>query len=90
MVHPISRSASGRRYPRAEKLHRKRCRSIIFPTRRPRQHRPLCARCAVAVGPKNAGYCHRWDFTSEAARIRALLDRYGETCIDRSSEPEEA
>ena len=52
--------------------------------------RALCCGAECAVGPKNTGYCHRWDFTSEAARIRALLDRHGEmpTCMDRSSEPE--
>jgi len=54
-----------------------------------------CARCACgaecAVGSKNTGYCHRWDFTSEAARIRALLDQHGmmPMRMDRSSEPEE-
>ena len=54
--------------------------------------RALCCGAECAVGPKNTGYCHRWDFTSEAARIRALLDQHGEmpTCMDRSSEPEEA
>ena len=53
--------------------------------------RALCCGGKCAVGP-NTGYCHRWDFTCEAARIRALLDQYGEmpTCMDRSSEPEEA
>ena len=54
--------------------------------------RALCAAAENApVGP-NTGYCHRWDFTSEAARIRALLDQHGEmpTCMDRASEPEEA
>jgi hypothetical protein len=53
--------------------------------------RALCCGGKCAVGP-NTGYCHRWDFTSEAARIRALLDQHGEmpTCMDRSSEPEEA
>ena len=53
--------------------------------------RALCCGGKCAVGP-NTGYCHRWDFTSEAARIRALLDRHGEmpTCMDRSTEPEEA
>ena len=40
--------------------------------------RALCCGAECAVGPKNTGYCHRWDFTSEAARIRALLDRHGE------------
>ena len=53
--------------------------------------RALCCgeKCAVGL---NTGYCHRWDFTSEAARIRALLDQYGKmpTRMDRSSEPEEA
>ena len=39
--------------------------------------RALCCGAECAVGPKNTGYCHRWDFTSEAARIRALLDRHG-------------
>ena len=54
--------------------------------------RALCCGAECAAGPKNTGYCHRWDFTSEAARIRALLDRHGKmpTCMDRSSEPEEA
>ena len=54
--------------------------------------RALCCGAECAAGPKNTGYCHRWDFTSEAARIRALLDRHAEmlTCMDRSSEPEEA
>src|SRR4029077_11439929 len=54
--------------------------------------RALCCGAECAVGPKNTGYCHRWDFSSEAARIRALLDRHGEvpTCMGRSSEPEEA
>jgi hypothetical protein len=54
--------------------------------------RALCCGGECAVGPKNTGHCHRWDFTSEAARIRALLDQHGEkpTCMDRSSEPEEA
>src|SRR4029077_8053216 len=53
--------------------------------------RALCCGGKCAVGP-NTGYCHRSDFTCEAARIRALLDQYGEmpTCMDRSSEPEEA
>jgi len=53
--------------------------------------RALCCGRKCAVGP-NTGYCHRWDFTSEAARIRALLDQHGEmpTCMDRASEPEEA
>jgi hypothetical protein len=53
--------------------------------------RALCCGGKCAVGP-NTGYCHRWDFTSEAARIRALLDQHGEmpTCMDRASEPEEA
>ena len=37
--------------------------------------RALCCGAECAVGPKNTGYCHRWDFTSEAARIRALLLR---------------
>ena len=47
----------------------------------------VCGKCAVGL---NTGYCHRWDFTSEAARIRALLDQYGmPTRMDRSSEPEE-
>jgi hypothetical protein len=50
--------------------------------------RGLCCGAECAVGPKNTGYCHRWDFTSEAARIRALLDRHGEmpTRMDRSSD----
>jgi len=51
--------------------------------------RALCCggKCAVGL---NTGYCHRWDFTSEVARIRALLDQYGmPTRMDRSSEPEE-
>src|SRR6478672_6214171 len=50
--------------------------------------RALCCGRKCAVGP-NTGYCHRWDFTSEAARIRALLDQHGEmpTCMDRASEP---
>ena len=54
--------------------------------------RALCCGEKCAVGPNNTGYCHRWDFTSEAARIRELLDRHREmpTCMDRSSEPEEA
>jgi hypothetical protein len=52
--------------------------------------RALCFGAECAVGPKSTGYCHRWDFASEAVRIRAMLDRYGKTCIDRSSEPEEA
>jgi hypothetical protein len=46
--------------------------------------RALCCGAECAVGSKNAGYCHRWDFASEAARIRALLDRYGEQAELRS------
>jgi hypothetical protein len=53
--------------------------------------RALCCGGECAAG-LNTGYCHRSDFTSEAARIRTLLDQRGEmpTCMDRSSEPEEA
>jgi hypothetical protein len=32
---------------------------------------------ALCCGPKckpNTGYCHRWDFTTERTRVRALLD----------------
>jgi hypothetical protein len=32
---------------------------------------------ALCCGPKctpNTGYCHRWDFTTELTRVRALLD----------------
>ena len=53
--------------------------------------RALCCGVECAVGSKNTGCFHRWDFTSEAARIRALLDQHGmmPTRMDRSSEPEE-
>src|SRR5258705_1299962 len=39
--------------------------------------RALCCGVECAVGSKNTGCFHRWDFTSEAARIRALLDQHG-------------
>jgi hypothetical protein len=34
----------------------------------------LCCGEKCAVGP-NTGKCHRWDFDSEVARVRALLTR---------------
>jgi hypothetical protein len=33
----------------------------------------LCCGPKCKVGP-NTGYCHRWDFTTELTRVRALLD----------------
>ena len=36
--------------------------------------RALCCGAECAVGPKNTGYCHRWDFTSEAgASVRCSI-----------------
>jgi hypothetical protein len=42
---------------------------------RPTDDQILTALCCgpKCVGP-NTGYCHRWDFTTELTRIRALLD----------------
>jgi hypothetical protein len=42
---------------------------------RPTDDQILTALCCgpKCVGP-NTGYCHRWDFTTELKRIRALLD----------------
>jgi hypothetical protein len=39
--------------------------------------RALCCNGKCTVGP-NTGYCHRWDFLQETARIRALLNRIAE------------
>ena len=33
----------------------------------------LCCGSKCKVGP-NTGYCHRWDFSTELMRLRALLD----------------
>ena len=35
--------------------------------------RALCCGDKCAVGP-NTGKCHRWDFETEVARVRALLE----------------
>ena len=44
--------------------------------------RALCCGGKCAVGP-NTGLCHQWDFTNEAARIRALLERVAsEMCLE--------
>ena len=45
----------------------------------------LCCGERCAAG---SGHCHRLDFASEAARIRALLDRMEELAHGRAAEKE--
>jgi hypothetical protein len=47
----------------------------------------LCCGPKCKVGP-NTGYCHRWDFTTELTRVRALLDNMEEAlCQNINSHP---
>ena len=41
----------------------------------------LCCGPKCKVGP-NTGYCHRWDFTTELTRVRALLDNMENTMTE--------
>ncbi len=42
--------------------------------------RMLCCGGKCRVGP-NTGKCYRWDYTSEAKRVRELIDRCEEVAI---------
>jgi len=42
--------------------------------KRPTDDQILTALCCGPKCGRNTGYCHRWDFTTELRRVRALLD----------------